>query len=172
MLAVLRFRRIPYALLTWGSSRLAALPQAKSEMLPTFYLPNAAGELEAVIDSTPLIRRFETMFPTRKVRPTDPVVRFFDSLIEDYADEWLTKATFHYRWSFAEDIRKAGNILTLSAGVTAADSVVAESSARFSRHQIGRLKYVGSSPGTAHIIEASYLRFLDVFEAHLKTRPF
>lgn len=40
MLAILRYRHIPYALLIPGSPRLAGLPAPKVELLPTFYLPN------------------------------------------------------------------------------------------------------------------------------------
>jgi glutathione S-transferase len=172
MLAVLRYRRIPYALVISSSARAAALPKAKVELLPTFYLPNAAGELEAVTDSTPLIRRFEVAYPGRQVRPSDPVLRFIDSLLEDYADEWLTKAMFHYRWTYAEDIGKASGILRRWQDLTASDAVAAELAQQFSRRQIDRLRFVGSNPGTAKVIEASYLRFLAAFEAHLKAHSF
>ena len=172
MLAVLRYRRIPYALVISGSARAAALPKAKVELLPTFYVPNARGELEAVTDSTPLIRRFETEYPGRHVRPPDPALRFIDSLLEDYADEWLTKAMFHYRWTYAGDIRKAGGILRRWQDLSASDAVAAELAQQFSRRQIDRLRFVGSNPGTAKVIEASYLRFLAAFEAHLKAHSF
>lgn len=172
MLAVLRYRRIPYALLIRGSARLASLPQAKVDLLPTFYLPGAGGGLEAVTDSTPLIRRFETEFAGRSVRPADPVVAFIDSVLEDYADEWLTKAMFHFRWHFADDIAKAGNILPRWRDLTATDAVAAEMTAQFSQRQIGRLRFVGSSAETADLIETSYLRFLQAFEAHLRAHPF
>lgn len=172
MLAVLRYRRIPHALIIRGSPRLASLPAPRVELLPTFYLPNAAGSLEAVTDSTPLITRFEAEYPTRQVRPADPVLRFLDSLLEDYADEWLTKAMFHYRWNFAPDIAKAGNILPRWRDLNASEERAAEDTARFSRRQIERLRFVGSSPATAGLIEESYVRFLAVFEAHLRTHPF
>jgi len=172
MLAVLRYRRIPYALVISGSAQAAALPKAKVELLPTFYLPNAAGELEAVTDSTPLIRRLEAEYPDRPVRPSDPVLRFIDSLLEDYADEWLTKSMFHYRWTYADDIRKASGILRRWQDLSASDAVSAELAQQFSRRQIDRLRFVGSNPGTAKVIEASYLRFLAAFEAHLKEHSF
>jgi hypothetical protein len=65
MLAVLRYRRIPYKLIVGSHRRDLGLPKPKVQLLPTFYLPNAAGEIEAVVDSTPLIRRLE---PVDRIR--------------------------------------------------------------------------------------------------------
>ena len=64
MLAYMRYRHIPYRLMIGdqGDQEGRPLPQPKVSLLPTFYLRNSAGELEAVVDSTPLIRRFESMF--------------------------------------------------------------------------------------------------------------
>ena len=73
MLAYLRFRHIPYQLLIGNQDTAFGLPQAKVGLLPTFYLPNAQGELEAVVDSTPLIRRFEQEHSGREALPADPV---------------------------------------------------------------------------------------------------
>lgn len=56
------------------------LPRPKVELLPTFYLPDAAGATTAVTDSSPLLRRFEAEFAGPPVRPADPVRAFFDSL--------------------------------------------------------------------------------------------
>ncbi len=172
MLALLRYRHIAYSLLIPGSPRLDALPVPKVELLPTFYLPNAEGKLEAVTDSTPLLRRFEAQFPGPRVQPPDPVIRFLDSVLEDYADEWLTKPMFHYRWHFAADAAKSGNILPRWRRLTTTDEVAAERAAEFSSRQIGRLHFVGSNPTTAEVIEQSYLRFLAAFEAHLAQYPY
>ena len=111
MLAYLRYRRIPYELLIGDQTKSMGLPEPKVSLLPTFYLPNSDGELEAVVDSTPLIRRFEDEFEGREAIPTNPVLNFLNYLIEDYADEWLTKAMFHYRWYYDADIKMAGDIL-------------------------------------------------------------
>ena len=97
MLAYLRYRHIRYELLLGDQATNAGLPDPKVNLLPTFYLPNEDGEIEAVVDSTPLIRRFEDAFEGRSAIPDNPVLAFINYLIEDYADEWLTKAMFHYR---------------------------------------------------------------------------
>jgi glutathione S-transferase len=113
MLAVLRYRRIPYHFIVRGSREDRGLPQAKVSLLPTFFLPGADGRDEAVVDSTPLIRRFEREFAGRAVVPPSPALAFLDALLEDYADEWLTRPMFHYRWAYAADVAKASAILPL-----------------------------------------------------------
>ena len=172
MLALLRYRHIPYRSIVSGSAGAAGLPVPKVELLPTFYLPDAIGQLTAVTDSSPLLRRFETEFIGRAARPSDPLLAFFDSLLEDYADEWLTKAMFHYRWHYAADIAKAGNILPRWRNLCASSERIAELDRAFSRRQINRLYVVGSNEHTWATIEASYERFLDAFESHLEHYPF
>ena len=172
MLGLLRYRRIPYRFLPSSGAALADLPRPKVQLLPTFYLPGELGELEAVVDSSPIIRRLERDIEGRGVIPQDPAVAFLDELIEDYADEWLTKAMFHYRWAYADDIDRAGTILPLWRGLSISEADHAAAKMMFSNRQIGRLYVVGSNPVTGPVIEASYRRFLEAFEAHLKTQPF
>jgi glutathione S-transferase len=172
MLALMRYRRIAYRFLIGRTGAASSLPRPKVELLPTFYLPNAAGEIEAVVDSTPILRRLEREVAGRTALPPDPVIGFLDDLLEDYADEWLTKAMFHYRWHYAPDIDKSGEILPRWRDISGPDAKMAAMKAQFAQRQISRLYVVGSNPTTAPVIEASYRRFLDAFEAHLKGSPF
>jgi glutathione S-transferase len=172
MLALLRYRQIPYRLIVSSSQADDRLPQPKVALLPTFYLPDASGELQAVVDSTPIIRTLEEQYAGRSVIPTDPVLAFLDYLIEDYADEWLTKAMFHYRWYYAADIERAGSILPRWRSLTATDEEIAPMSQFISERQISRLYVVGSNDTTAPVIEDSYKRFLDIFRAHIANGPF
>ncbi|MFM9709592.1 hypothetical protein, partial [Streptomyces galilaeus] len=80
MLAVLRYRRIAYRLIL-ASHEVEGLPRAKVGLLPTFYFPDADGQLQAVTDSTPNIRRLEGMFSGRSVRPADPALALLDALL-------------------------------------------------------------------------------------------
>ena len=173
MLALLRYQRLPYRFLIGNHDHDFGLPKPKVALLPTFYLRDAQGELEAVVDSTPLIRRLEQDYPgARSVLPPDPVVGFIDALIEDYGDEWLTKAMFHYRWHYQADIAHAGNILPRWRSISTPETRIETLRAQFSRRQIDRLWVVGSNAVTAPVIEASYRRFLGIMDDVLKHQPF
>lgn len=172
MLAVLRYRRIAYRFLTPTNPRLRDLPRPRVQLLPTFFLPDETGELAAVTDSTPLIRRLEREQSDRSLIPNDPALAFLNDLIEDYADEWLTKAMFHYRWTYEPDIAKGSAILPCWRGFSVPDANLKAAGAAVAQRQIGRLRYVGSNAVTGPVIEASYRRFLEAFEDHLRRRPY
>jgi len=172
MLAVLRYKHIPYRYLNYAQADALHLPKPKVDLLPTFWFPKSDGGFEPMVDSTPLIRRLDAVWPNRAVLPADPALAFIDALIEDYADEWLTKAMFHYRWHHMADREKSGAILPLHLDVSAAQDRVQMMSQMFTSRQVGRLHYVGSNDVTAPVIEASYERFLEIMEAILSQRPF
>ncbi|MDE2466134.1 MAG: glutathione S-transferase N-terminal domain-containing protein [Alphaproteobacteria bacterium] len=173
MLAVLRYRRIPYRLIL-GSHRDAPmeLPRPRVQLLPVFYFSTSGGGLEAVVDSTPIIRRLESEHPGRSVIPQDPVLAFLNDLLEDYADEWLTKIMFHYRWHFPEDIKNAGKILPLWSNNMLSGETLEQVSKSIIDRQVGRLYVVGSNENTARIIEESYLNYLGIVSRHLECSPF
>jgi glutathione S-transferase len=172
MVALLRYRHIPYRWIMAGSPAAASLPAPKVELLPTLYFPAANGELEAVVDSTPLIRRLETMALERSVLPPDPVMAFLDELLEDFADEWLTKAMFHYRWHFRADIDQAAALLPRWRDISAPEAALRARGQAVAERQIGRLYVVGSNAVTAPVIEASYARILDLLRTLLEAQPF
>ncbi|MBH80500.1 MAG: glutathione S-transferase [Gammaproteobacteria bacterium] len=172
MLAYLRYRHIRYEFLVGDLSQHRGLPEPKVDLLPTFYLRADDGELNAVVDSTPLIRRFETSFPQRPTIPDHPALAFLNYLIEDYADEWLTKAMFHYRWYYQADIDKAGTILPQWRSIQASQAQLDQARAFVSQRQIERLYVVGSNEVTAPVIEASYRRFLEIMDRLIERQGF
>lgn len=169
MRAVLRYRRISHAWIMRGSPEGRDLPRPRVDLLPQLILP---GSSEALTDSSPLIRRLESMHEGRSVIPPDPVLAFLDALIEDYADEWLTKAMFHYRWAFPPDVEQAATILPRWIMPTASDADLAAGGSAFRDRQVGRLAVVGASPTTAPTIEASYVRLLAILEDRLRSARF
>ena len=169
MLALLRYRRIPYRYLQSDSPDL---PRPKVALVPVVYFKDEQGALLPEVDSTPIIRRLEDEYPGRSVVPRDPVIAFINYLIEDYGDEWLTKAMFHYRWYYGDDIEMAGSVLPHYSGVNEPDESLSQMIKVFSDRQVSRLYVVGSNDTTAAVIEDSYRRLLTCMNAHLTQYPF
>ena len=170
--AVMRYRRIPHAWVHHGSPESRALPRPRVALLPYLILPAAGGHFEAAVDSTPLIRRLEALQPGRSVIPPDAALAFLDALLEEYADEWLTKAMFHYRWAFAPDIAKAAAILPRWSSTDQPEAQAVAFGRIFSERQIARRSVVGSNETTAPVIEQSYRRLLQLLDAHLEPSRF
>ena len=172
LLAALRYRRLPYAWIVRDSPEDSGLPRPKVFLLPQLIGEDAGGEPVAITDSTPMLRDLDRRFPGREVRPTDRVLALVDSILEDWADEWLTKAMFHYRWAFADDIRRATGILPRWSQPSRPDEAVKFGGGMFGQRQIDRLGVVGSNATTAPIIEDSYRRTLALLSAHLEGSRF
>ncbi|MEH6474874.1 MAG: glutathione S-transferase family protein [Sneathiella sp.] len=173
MTALLRYRHIPYRLLLTEADALKTLPKPKVALLPTFFFESENGDVEAAVDSTPIIRRLEGTHQGRSVIPKNPVLAFLDFLLEDFADEWLTKAMFHYRWYYQADIKKAASTLPHWRNLKpASDEDLAKMSKKFGDHQISRLYVVGSNDTTASVIEQSYHRYITALNTHLEQQTF
>lgn len=179
MLAMMRFRNIPYRL--ERHSRLfqgtvnphhKERAQPKVPLLPTYYFADENGEEVAVTDSSPLIRRFEKDYEGRSVIPPDPALAFIDMLLEDFGDEWLTKAMFHYRWHYDADIKKAGDILPRWGKINMPEDQAQQLGEFVRERQISRLSYVGSNATTKPTIEDSFKRFAALLDKHLTDHPF
>jgi glutathione S-transferase len=95
-----------------------------------------------------------------------------DAILEDWADEWLTKAMFHYRWAFEDDAKRAAAILPRWSRTERADDEIAMRGRMFADRQIGRLGVVGSDKITGPFIEDSYRRALAVLNARLADSRF
>jgi glutathione S-transferase len=166
LLAVLRYRRLPYSWIVRDSHEDEGLPRPRVFLLPQ--LIEGEGDAATVTtDSTPILRDLDRRFPDRRVRPADPVVALLDAILEDWADEWLTKPMFHYRWAFEDDIHRASDVLPRWSHPERSDDFVKTGGDMFAQRQIGRLGVVGSNEGTAPVIESSYRRALTLLSEHL-----
>ncbi len=172
MRAILRYRHIPFRWVL-RDSKWDDLPTAPVPIIPVIVYPNADGSHgEATVDSSPQIMRLEREYDGRSVVPTDPALAFIDGLLEDFGDEWLTKAMYHYRWAYDDDIDKAGHLLPTSRSLEMDSDRAQQMYDVITQRQIGRRELVGSTDLNAPIIEASYERVLDALTALFSTRDF
>jgi glutathione S-transferase len=174
MRAVLRYRRIPFTWIIQGTDAERALPQPKVAIIPVIGFPDPDGEVrEVMVDSTPQIARLEREFSEgRSLVPSDPVVAFLDRLVEDYADEWVTKMMYHYRWYPSESIERAGKLLPRWPALHATDDALERFGQFMIDRQTGRRALVGCTDENAPIVESAYVRLLGLLDSTFQRQDF
>ncbi len=123
-------------------------------------------------DSTNMLATLEKEHTAPSANPDDPACQALALLLEDYADEWLNKAMFHYRWNQSPD-KEAAAIRVLEqifAGRAPARKRDAQASvvSRMSE----RLPLVGATAENIPVITASFQRFASLLNAHLEQTLF
>lgn len=167
--AVMRYRHIPCI---W----VARMPQFHAETLavrplimPVVQYPDGTYRT----DSTPIINDLEQRHPgMRSVVPDAPGDAFVSALIEDMADEWLTKSLFHYRFSRARDAASGAAWVMDDAHPDLSHKELAKLTREFTARQTARMPLVGCTAANAPILERFYRELLDVLEAYLATDRF
>ncbi|MEI7591872.1 MAG: glutathione S-transferase N-terminal domain-containing protein [Actinomycetes bacterium] len=172
MRAVLRYRQIPFRWVL-RNSRWDDLPPVAVPIVPVIAFPEADGTYsEAMVDSSPQITRLEHEFTGRSLVPVDPALALIDFLIEDFADEWVCKMMYHYRWVNALDADKAGRLLPLDRDLNLSVEMAAQAKSYIIDRQVSRRALIGSTDNNQPIIEAAYERLLDFFQLHLVENRF
>ena len=172
MRAVLRYRHIPFRWVL-RNSEWDDLPPAPVPVIPLLVFPDEDGNYgEAMSDSSPQITRLEHDYEGRRLVPSDPALAFIDFLIEDFADEWVTKMMYHYRWAYDADIEKAGRLLPLDRNLQLDDVGAGAAHDWIIERQVGRRALVGSTDANQAIIEDSYARVLDVLQEQFGAHHF
>lgn len=172
MIAALRYQHIPFRVI-WGRKNAPPeYPTPKPFLFPTLYYTDNTDALTAATDSTPLLQKLASKAPSRSLFPTDGLVAFLNALVEDYADEWLARPMFHYRWAHATDANAAGQFIAYTNDPTDNPTEARQVADTFSKRQIGRLGVVGSNASTSQIIEESYTRFLNALAPLIESDGF
>lgn len=166
MRAVLRYRQIAHRWMHGAATHGAATAQVRAPVIPVLEYPDGSFHN----DSTPLIYDLEMRHRDRSVVPPDPARAFIAHLLEDFADEWLTKAMFGWRWLREVDQIQMSRWLAFDAlkggGLTASQSHAAQFRAR----QVGRMAMVGCTDANFALIEASTRAVLDALETMVVDR--
>jgi glutathione S-transferase len=158
----LRYKGVPFEWLQRTAAKQEEFQKfAKLPLVPVL----VDADDNAMQDSTPMIEALEAQFDAPSITPDDAALAYVAALLEDYADEWLNKAMFHYRWSYPDDQGSAAKriVAMIFEGAEAPEGI--EESVR--TRMIGRLHHVGSSPEAAPIIEGSFTRVIGLLDALL-----
>ncbi len=164
--ALMRYRRLPHIWQHGAATHGAATARVKAPVIPVVEFPDGSFHN----DSTPLIYALEARHAARSVLPPDPARAFLAHLIEDFADEWLTKAMFGYRWLAEIDQVQMSRWLAFDAFKGGGLDRSLAYAAQFRERQVGRMAIVGCTAENFPLIEASTRAVLDALEAHVVNR--
>lgn len=116
----------------------------RPRVIPVVVFPNS----RSMNDSTFVIEAVEAHTgATRAAVPADPATAFVAWLLEDFADEFLTKVMYGFRWNREVDAVHAGRLLAYDGlGGEAADAAAGF----IQQTQVGRTSVVGCPDDTIH----------------------
>lgn len=123
-------------------------------------------------DSTTMLATLEKTHAAPSAKPDDPACQAIALILEDYADEWLNKAMFHYRWSQSPDREAAATRILEQLFSGKAPARKRDAQASVMARMTERLAIVGATLENAPVITASFQRFATLFNAHLEKHLF
>ncbi len=157
--AVLRYRHLPHAWLCRMPQFYAPLAGVKPLLMPVVRFPDGSHRT----DSSSIIAELERVHPGhRSVQPDDAVLAFYALLIEDMADEWMTKPLFFYRFNHAADRQFASAWVMDDAYPDMSEAELAAKADAFVRRQDERRDIVGATPQNEKLLAASFTRLLTI----------
>ena len=167
--AVMRYRHLPYIWVSRMPQFFAETATVRPLIMPVVQFPD--GEYRT--DSTPIIHDLEALHPTtRSVIPPDPAQAYLSDLIEDMADEWLTKCLFHYRFNHQQDRQSGAAWVIDDTHPKISTTELQPLVDNFIERQTKRMPLVGCTSSNAPMIEAFYTALLDILESFVATDQF
>ncbi|HEY7800680.1 MAG TPA: glutathione S-transferase family protein [Hyphomonadaceae bacterium] len=126
----------------------------------------------AVHDTTPMMEALEADSPEPSATPADATTAFLACVLEEYADVWLAKAAYHYRWTRKKDQRLAAAraIEDYYTREAPGDRKAAEDAAI--ETMLGQMKAMGIEGEIGGLVEKSFKRFVKLLDDHLRKHLF
>ncbi|MCP4750642.1 MAG: glutathione S-transferase, partial [Proteobacteria bacterium] len=163
MRSIMRYRRIPHLWKDGAEGMGHAKTQVKVPVIPVFKYPDGSFHN----DSTPLIYDLEERHPNgRSIIPERESDAFLSFLIEDLADELLSKAMYHYRWFDKRYVKQISEWIAFDMFEGGGRQTIESYAKEFCERQMGRLAFVGSSEQNRPLIVHVSDLFLDALESH------
>ena len=140
--------------------------QAASRFSTLPVLVTASGY--AVHDTTPMMEALDADSPDPTITPEDPALAFLTSVLEEYADTWLAKAAYQFRWSRKKDQKLAAQrAIDEYYGENAPENRKELEAAAIERMS-AELKAVGLDGELGGQVEKSFKKFLKALNDHLR----
>ncbi len=164
-----RYKGIPHQWIIRDAANQAEFEKyARLPLIPLVVTPDGQG----LQDSTPILEHFEAIYREPSIHRGNTALRFLSALVEEYADEWVNKPMFHFRWYYEADRKSAAERIARSMAANLDADALEAARAAVEARMVPRLKLVGSSPETKDVIEQSLHRQLAILDTHLARRRY
>ncbi len=159
--AILRYRRLPFDWVVRTPTAQAEIAHVKPQLMPVIRYPD--GDYRT--DSTPIALDLEVRHPgVRSIVPDDSGQAFLSHLIEDMADEWVTKILFLLRFRLPLDQHYAARWVISDRRPDLVGDALEAAIEEFRRRQLSRMALVGATAANAGSIDASFACLLAILE--------
>ena len=126
----------------------------------------------AVHDTTPMMEALEADSPEPSATPADAATAFLACVLEEYADVWLAKAAFHYRWTRKKDQRLAAQRSIEEYYPSGAPGERKATEDLAIENMAGQLKTMQLDGELGPVVEKSFKKFIKLLDDHLKKHLF
>ena len=168
MRAVLRYRRLPYLFIR-AMGKQGPIAHVRPPVIPVLQFPDGSWH----VDSTPMIDELEALHPgLRSIVPEDPAHAYLAYLLEDFADEWVTKMMFHYRWYRDVDQECFAREGSFDHQGSVGREQLERVSAVFRERQVGRMPLVGCTEQNLPLIEGTFRELVTSLDEHVSQQPY
>ena len=158
--ASLRYRQIPHVFLGQKESWMQAFAKVRVPVMPVLEYPDGTFHN----DSTPLLLDLEGRHGGRSIVPNRESDAFLAFLLEDLADEWLSKAMYAYRWAYPEHTGWTGRLIAYDQDFGGGLEHLEAAGSAFERRQVGRNALVGCTPENLPTLMEIARKVLDAME--------
>ena len=163
MRAIFRYRRIPHLWVQQNMETRKEVAHVRPPVIPIIQYPDGTYHN----DSTPMIYDLEARHTGRSIVPEEEGQAFLAYLIEDMADEWLTKMMFHYRWFLERDQKQMSLWLAFDTLPGEGLETIEGFAKTFRDRQVGHMALVGCTAHNQQLIEQTCTRLFELLEAHV-----
>lgn len=165
-----RYKKIPHE---WRPRTFDNMSEFQTlAKLPLVPLVHNVSTGDVLQDSTPIMEKMEVRYGDPLVTPPNGVSAFVSALIEEYADEWVNKPMFHYRWWREVDQIAVSEGLAKMLQPSASAELQAKFSVQLRERMVPRLSFVGSCAQNKETIEASFDGLLKNLEPIFQKRRY
>ena len=170
MRSYLRFKQIDYQWIQTNTPEAMELPASKIPIIPVVYFKDENFGIGHT-DSSPLIKSINNTYGNISTSPNEPVLSFLCDLLEDFADEWVNKLMFYYRFKYNGNYNS--RFLLLATNPSMDDKELNELSTIFENRQIETLsKVICSNDECCKFLEQNYVKILQIWDSILSNNNF